>query len=236
MLFTYHAHWPLTHTKIGASSVVRPENLEETICKLTNRVISDKYKFYSDREELFNEGFCAAWEYVSENPNERSIVALIYKRIFGALADFINKNSSIVKITKNRDSRRCLYQNANITDEANSEGELLVRNAKMDIGLNLDIVENLADPFENPENLFINKEDEMQNNEIFQGILNFVSQNLNSRDMKIFEMRLLGDKKLKEVSKELKISKSRVSKLEKNICGSLSLQFGARFQNIICNN
>lgn len=226
----------MKNTKIGASSVVRPGELESTISKLTNKIISEKYKHFSDREELFNEGFCAAWEYVSENPNERSVVALIYKRIFGALADFVNRNSSIVKITKNRDSRRCLYQNANITDEANSEGELLVRNAKMDIGLNLDIVENLVDPFENPENLFINKEDGVQNKEICQGILDFVTKNLNSRDMKIFEMRLLGDKKLKEVSKELKISTSRVSKLEKNICGSLSQQFGARFQNMMCNN
>lgn len=226
----------MTHTKIGASSVVRPENLEETICKLTNRVISDKYKFYSDREELFNEGFCAALEYVKENPTKRSVVALIYKRIFGALADFINRNSSSVKITKNRDSRRCLYQNANITDEANSEGELLVRNAKIDIGLNVDIVDNLEDPFENPEESFIAKEDERQNKEIFEGILDFVSQNLNSRDMKIFEMRLLGDKKLKDVSKELNISKARVNILEKKICGSLSQQFGARFQNMMCNN
>jgi len=215
----------MKNTKTGASSVVRPGELESTISKLTNKIISDKYKHFLDREELFNEGFCAAWEYVSENPNERSVVALIYKRIFGALADFVN-----------RDSRRCLYKNANITDEANSEGELLVRNAKMDIGLNLDIVENLVDPFENPENLFINKEDGLQNKEICQGILDFVTQNLNSRDMKIFEMRLLGDKKLKEVSKELKISTSRVSKLEKNICGSLSQQFGARFHNMMCNN
>ena len=30
----------------------------------------------------------------------------------------------------------------------------------MDIELNLDIVENLADPFENPEKSFINKEDD----------------------------------------------------------------------------
>ena len=226
----------MKNTKTGASSVIRPEELESTISKLTNKIISDKYKHFSDREELFNEGFCAAWEYVSENPSKRSVVALIYKRIFGALADFVNKNSSPVKITKNNESRKCLYQNSSITDDASSDGEILVRNAKMDIGLNLDIVENLADPFENPEKSFINKEDERQNKEIFKGILNFVNDNLNSRDMKIFEMRLLGDKKLKEVSKELKISTSRVSKLEKNICGSLSQQFGARFDNMMCNN
>lgn len=226
----------MKNNKTGVSSVVRPEELESTICKLTNRIISNKYKHVSDREDLFNEGFCAAWEYVSENPSKRSVVALIYKRIFGALADFVNKNSSAVKITKNNESRKCLYQNSSISDEINSDGEILVRNAKMNIGLNLDIVENLADPFENPENSYINKEDERQNKEIFEGILNFVNDNLNSRDMKIFEMRLLGDKKLKEVSKELKISKSRVSILEKNICGSLSQEFGARFQNLICNN
>lgn len=226
----------MKNTKTGASSVVRPQEIESTICKLTNKIISDKYNYVSDREELFNEGFCSAWEYVSESPSERSVVALIYKRIFGALADFVNKNSAPVKITKNKDSVRCLYQNANITDEANSEGEQLVRNAKMDIELNLDIVENLADPFENPEKSFINKEDDRHNKEIFEGILDFVSQNLNSRDMKIFEMRLLGDKKLKDVSKKLNISKSRVNKIEKKICGSLSQQFGARFQNMMCDN
>ncbi|MDB2636799.1 sigma-70 family RNA polymerase sigma factor [Alphaproteobacteria bacterium] len=226
----------MKNTKIGASSVVRPEELESTISKLTNRIISDKYKYVSDREDLFNEGFCAAWEYVSENPSKRSVVALIYKRIFGALADFVNKNSSPVKITKNNESRKCLYQNSSISDEINSDGEILVRNAKMNIGLNLDIIENLADPFESPENSFLKKEDEKQNREILDGILDFANQRFNSRDIKIFEMRLLNGKKLKDVSKELNISTQRISKLEKNICGSLNLEFGARFQNMICNN
>ena len=226
----------MKNTKIGASSVVRPEELESTIGKLTNRIISDRYKHVSDREDLFNEGFCAAWEYVSENPSKRSIVALIYKRIYGALADFVNKNSSPVKITKNNESRKCLYQNSNISEEINSDGEILVRNAKMNIGLNLDIIENLADPFEGPEKSFLKKEYEKQNREILDGILNFANQKFNSRDIKIFKMRLLNGQKLKEVSKELNISSQRISKLEKNICGSLNLEFGARFQNTICNN
>lgn len=226
----------MTNTKLGASSVVRPDQLTDTISRLTNRLISDRFTFYHDRADLFNEGFCAALEYVSENPKERSIVALLYKRIFGALSDYINKNSSVVKITKNKETKNCYYKNSEISEQLSSDGERRVKNAKQNIELNEDILNNLIDLNKNPEEVCLMNETSDEAKELLDGVLDFASENLNSRDHKIFEMRYLENKKLREVSKELNISTQRINKLEKNISNSLSLKFGGRFQEMMCNN
>jgi len=238
----------MTSTNYGASSVIRPENLAKdkdkriiVVCKLINKIISNKYSHITDKRgdmkktDLFNEGYLAALDYLNKYP-EKSVVALLYKRIDGALADYFNRNSATVKITKNKDSKRALYKKDDISDENSTEGELFVRNAKQNVDISDLSDEILSDESMQHQELLENEEKTVFFDQLYGDIINEVENNFSLRDKKIFEMRVLQKKKLKEVSKIMNFSLQRVNKIEKNIFGSLKFKFGNKFNSVICDN
>ena len=225
----------MTNTKKGASSVVRPDNIDSTVLKLTGTIISKKFKFFKDKRDLYNEAYCAALKYINEKPKERLFLGLIYKRIYGALTDYVNNEASIVKITKNKQSKLCLYQKYNIDDKS-TDGEKFVKNAKQSVELSEEIINKTVSENNCIQKKIEGRENELQFTNLALEIKEYVNENFCKRDKEIFEKRILNSLKLKEVSRDINMSSQRVNILEKNICNNLKSQFGTRFQDLMCNN
>lgn len=225
--------------KNGASSVVRPENLSETVSKIINSIILSKFKYFDTKEELFNEAYCACFEYVAKNSKERSVVGIIYKRAYGAICDYINKNQSLVKITKNKSSKNYLYKYQSEDNDSLTEGDILVKNAKDKIDFSeetsvYNLIDNsiYSDPFEK----LSEEEDHKNNYSLAIKIEEFVKSDFSKRDQYIFDNRVKGNLKLKEVADGLNISTQRVSYIEKQICFKLKDKFNLHQIGAMCNN
>ena len=225
--------------KNGASSAVRPENLTETVSKVINSIITSKFSHYLSREELFNEAFCACFEYLNKDLVNRSYVGVIYKRAHGAISDYVNASQSSVKITKNKDSKGHLYKYQSEAEEEMSNGDRLVRNAKDNVEFSEEIeMTYLTDNslYNNPFELLSLEEEEKNNQLLAEKIEDFVNSNFSNKEKLVYLKRIKGNTKLKEVANDLNVSTQRVGYIQKQLCFKLKDKFNLHHDNLMCNN
>lgn len=229
----------MKNSKIGASPVVRPENLTETVSKIINSIITSKFSHFLSRDELFNEAFCSCFEYLNKDLEKRSYVGVIYKRAYGAISDYINASQSSVKITKNKDSKNYLYKNQKELEEGLNEGDILVRNAKNNIQFSEEIeMTHLVDSsvYNNPFEKLTMEEEEENNQLLAEKIEDFVNSNFSSKEKLVFLKRIKGNTKLKEVANDLNVSTQRVGYIQKQLCFKLKDEFNLHHNTLMCNN
>ncbi len=225
--------------KHGASSVIRPEKLTETVSKIINSIISSKFSYFLSREELFNEAFCSCFEYLNKDIKKRSYVGVIYKRAHGAISDYVNASKSSVKITKNKDSKGHLYKYQCEADEDLSDGDILVKNAKDNVEFSKEIeMAYLADNslYNDPFEILSLGEQEKNNQLLVEKIDDFVNSNFSNKEKLVYLNRIKGNTKLKEVANDLNVSIQRVGYIQKQLCVKLKGKFDLLHDNLICNN